>query len=209
MTRPAVVSACVLATTVLLSSCGTSHLDVEPAVEPGAYQDCLQQLFGNPLDKARQEVRLAVVLRVVDACGVDKQIELIDHGPGPSVTVTVSKGASVRDQIVALRSRHPDKGVAELCGQVEVTSRSLTSPNELAKASEFLRRLDEPRFFAVPQTDFYLHGRVYSLWIQRVLNRSHHEFHGPDEGASEEPLELWSFDVLRSFDLLCRPGTPG
>ena len=193
----------------VVSGCGTTRMEVQGTSGREAHDACMTQLFGDPVGKSRLAVHLAVTLRVIDACGVDKQIELSDHGQRISIVITVSENTSVRSQLQELARLHPDEPVASLCQRVELSSRTPASPTDHEKAARLLQRLEASDFFAVPQTDLYLHGRVYSLWITRVPNRSYHEFSGPDGEHTDEPLEHWAFDVLQEFGLLCEDGSPG
>lgn len=197
-----------LLTFLLMLNC-TAQVTARPTVSPEAHKACLRQLFGDPVNGSKQEASMAVVLRVVDSCGIDKQLELIDDDHSIEITVTTSESTSVRRQLIELTGRYPDMAAEVRCGHVEMESRQLSAPEDRVKAAELLRRLEDPGFFPVSQTDLFLHGRVYSLWINRVPNRSYHEFYGPATGHTDEPLERWAFDALYAFQLLCESETPG
>jgi hypothetical protein len=180
--------------------------------QPAEALDCWEKVYLQRDEFASLSAgkSLAIMLRVYEDCPKERQVLLISESSSViSATILEPVGASVSQQIDSLRLKYKDKETSELCGLLQMKSRSVSS-EEIPELKPLVDKLIEIRMSPAFQPEIIIHGVVYSIWISRLTNSSFFEFHGPPfrrsaRSGALHPLDTWAQEVLGVLGLACRP----
>lgn len=111
---------------------------------------------------------------------------------------------SLERELVARKRRLPTKSFAELCSDVEVEARSVSTEQE-PRLREALRALDHLQARIAFDSAPYVEPNHYELWISRTFARSHYRWDGLDTAApgrmGAHPLSAWVEEFCRILEL--------
>lgn len=168
---------------------------------------CWDQVFmqREEFDEIRTGVTMAVLLRVVGDCPLEREVLLLQEPERVVATVRKPVKKPVTDQAEITMQKRPKQ---EPCSSVKMTEWQTTSA-EVPELLSLVGELREIRMAPAFEPAITVHAVHYTLWISSLINRSYFHFQGPPFRASSRSgqnlhvLDVWAQNVLRALNAAC------